>query len=115
MGLKGAREKDVLKACLDYLKLRGIPAVRVNGGGMYASGPGGRTRYVRFTSAPGCADILAVLPPGGRFAGIEVKGPGGKLTPAQEAFAAAVRKAGGVSLVVHSVSELVEELERLGG
>jgi hypothetical protein len=37
------------------------------------------------------------------------------LTPEQEAFAAAVRKAGGVHLCVSSVSQLVDELERLGG
>jgi hypothetical protein len=115
MGIKGARERDVLLACLAYLKLCGIPAVRVNGGGMYAPGPGGKTRYVRFTSAVGCADILAALPPAGRFAGIEVKRPGGRLTPDQEAFLTNVRKAGGVGWVVHSVGELVEELERLGG
>jgi hypothetical protein len=115
MGVKATKERDVLKACLDYLKLRGIPAVRVNGGGMHAPGPGGRTRYVRFTSTPGCADILAVLPPAGRFAGIEVKRPGGRLTADQESFLAAVRRAGGLGLVVHSVGELVEELERLGG
>jgi hypothetical protein len=115
MGMKGGTEADILKSCFAYLRLRDIPCFRVNGGALTVSGPEGRRRFVRFTSARGCSDLVAVLPPSGRFAGIEVKRPGGRLTADQESFLAAVRKAGGVSLVVHSVGELVEELERLGG
>jgi hypothetical protein len=115
MGMKGGTEADILKSCFAYLRLRGIPCFRVNGGALTVSGPEGRRRFVRFTSARGCSDLVAVLPPAGRFAGIEVKKPGGRLTPDQEAFLTNVRKAGGVGWVVHSVGELVEELERLGG
>jgi hypothetical protein len=113
--MKGERESDIVKACLAYLRLRGAVVFRVNGGALTVSGPEGRRRFVRFTSARGCSDLVAVLPPAGRFAGIEVKRPGGRLTADQESFLAAVRRAGGLGLVVHSVSELVEELERLGG
>jgi hypothetical protein len=131
VGMKGTKEADVLRGCLQYLKLRGIPAWRANSGGATFAGPGGRRRFVRFTGARGCADILGILPRVGGgpssdgrrylsprtgvFLAVECKAGKGRLTAEQEAFLDAVRKAGGVSLVVHSVSELVEELERLGG
>jgi hypothetical protein len=44
-----------------------------------------------------------------------VKSARGRLTPEQEAFAEAVRGAGGVCLCVHSLKELVGALERLEG
>jgi hypothetical protein len=115
MGMKGMKEADVLRACLGYLRLRGFVHFRVNGGAMAVPASGGRKRFVRFTSARGVPDIIAVAPGSGRFIGIETKSPGGRLTPDQEAFANAVRKAGGISLCVRSVGDLAEELERLGG
>jgi hypothetical protein len=122
VGMKGMKEADVLRGCLDYLRLRGLVAFRCNTTGVYDPA---RKAFRSFRGLRGVSDILGVLPRtldvGGRrvrvgvFLGVEVKRPGGRLTPEQEAFADAVRKAGGISLVVHSVGELAEELERLEG
>jgi hypothetical protein len=111
MGIKGSREADVIRGILDYLRLKGIPGWRSNNVPVYDPA---RKAFRRFRGARGLADVQAVLPPSGRLLCVEVKVTG-RPTPEQEAFAAAVRKAGGVSLVVRSVGELVEELERLEG
>jgi hypothetical protein len=115
MGMKGGTEAAVLRACRDYLTLCRIPHFRVNGGALAVAAPGGRKRFVRFTSARGCSDLVAVLPPSGRFAAIEVKRPGGRLTPDQREFLDAVRAAGGIALCVDSVVTLASALERLEG
>ena len=60
----------------------------------------------------GSADILAVLPPRGRFAGIEVKTGTGRQRTQQGKFEKAVQMRGGLYLVARSVEDalaLVEE------
>lgn len=104
-------ENAVVKACLAYLALRGIFAYR-NNTGAFAGTHNGKRRFVRF-GALGAPDIIAVVR--GRYVGIEAKRPGGgRLSPAQLAFHANLRAAGGVALVVRSVDELIEALEGLG-
>jgi hypothetical protein len=120
VGVKGTREADVLRSCLDYLRLRGVFAWRSNTTGVYDPT---RKAFRSFRGLRGVSDILGVLPRtldvGGRrvtvgvFLSVEVKSARGRLTPEQEAFADAVRKAGGVSLVVRSLKELVDALEAL--
>jgi hypothetical protein len=111
--MKRPTETQLVRACLDYLKLRGVCAWRSNSGAMTA-GDGPRKRFVRFSGARGCSDILGVAP-GGRFLALEVKMPAGRLTADQEAFLAQIRAAGGVALVVRSVDELRQALDGLGG
>jgi hypothetical protein len=116
--MKAVREQDVVRQCLQLLALKGVCAFRVNGGAM-AIGEGARRRYVRFTSARGCSDVVGVLPAGGfprhpgAFLAVECKKPGGRLTADQAGFLENVRRAGGVALVVHSVTELARALEGL--
>ena len=105
-------ESAVLRACLDTLKLHGVPAWR-NNVGMLAS-PSGRP--VRFGKV-GSSDVLGVLPFGGigRIACIECKAPGKEhnLTDAQWAFLAMVHDAGGVALVISDPGRLAEILSEL--
>lgn len=64
----------------------------------------------------GTADIIGLVPPYGRFLGIEVKRPGRKASPDQIKWLAVVRQFGGVSGVATSIEEamvLVEEARRL--
>jgi hypothetical protein len=120
VGVKGTKEADVLRACLDYLRLRKICAFRVNTTGVYDPA---RKAFRSFRGLKGVADILGVLPRtldvGGRrvtvgvFLSVEVKSARGRLTPEQAAFADAVRKAGGISLCVRSLKDLVDALEGL--
>lgn len=55
----------------------------------------------------GTADLICVVPPYGRFLGIEIKRPSraAKPSPAQEKWLAVVRKFGGVSGVAKNVDE----------
>lgn len=104
-------ERDILKACLDYLTLRRIPAWRSNTGATVAEYKG-RKRLIRY-GVKGHGDIAGILP-GGRALFIETKRPGKQPTEAQEAFLANVRAVGGVALVVHSLDELIAGLESEG-
>ena len=109
--MRALRETDIVKACLDYLAARRIFAWRSNSGGVVGEYKG-RRRFVRFNSAPGMADICAVLP-GGKFAAIECKRPGQHSTPEQLRFQNAVAAAGGLALEVHSVDELQRAVEEI--
>ena len=106
-------EADILRQCLDYLRLRGIPAWRQNQGGIRATYRG-RRRFVRFAGIEGISDILGLLPPSGRLLAVECKRPGGKPSPQQLAFLEQVRAAGGLAVVVHSLHELEAALREAG-
>jgi hypothetical protein len=109
-------ESDVLSACLEYLRYRGIFCWRNNAGAIPTKAGGFR----KFVGAKGAADILGVLPvrvPVGGDAvtvgvllAVEVKKPGGRLRPEQRAFLNAIGDRGGFSCVVTSVAELEDDL-----
>lgn len=100
-------EGAILKGALDLLRLKGIPAWRVNSGCL----PDASGRPVRFGFV-GCSDILGLLPPRGRLLALECKRPGGRPTPAQRAFLAAVEAAGGLAMVVDDLAALAAALDR---
>jgi hypothetical protein len=108
--MKAGRETDVVRAVLDYLRLKGIFSWRSNNVGVYDPV---RKRHRSFRGLKGVADILAVLQ-GGRILVVECKGPRGRLTEEQDHFLAQVRAKGGVALVIRDVRELEAELARLG-
>ncbi|MDR1399087.1 MAG: VRR-NUC domain-containing protein [Treponema sp.] len=109
MGLNtGIYEADVIKAVDDALSLFGIFHFRNNTGAIKT--PQGT--FVRFGS-PGSADFLGICP-GGRFLSVEVKSPGGRLSPAQRAWLDAVNREGGVAMWVDSVDSLVRQLKERG-
>lgn len=63
----------------------------------------------------GVPDVLACV--GGRFVGIELKGPGGRPSPLQLHHCAEIAKSGGVAVVAwpedfDSLRELLKRLER---
>lgn len=102
--MKKPSETALVKACLDYLRLRGIMAWRTNSGAMTVESKG-KKRFVRFNGAQGCSDVLGILP-GGMFLAVECKMPGKNPTPLQRAFLDAVVRAGGASFVIHDLGEL---------
>jgi hypothetical protein len=67
---------------------------------------------VRFGS-PGSADFLGVCP-GGRFLSVEVKRPGGRLSPDQKTRLDAVNNEGGVAIWVDGVESLERQLRERG-
>lgn len=92
-------EKDIQRACLDFLALKRVFAYKQNNVGIKK--PNGS--YIP-AGMIGVADIVAIIH--GKHWSVEVKRPGGKLSDGQEAFRANVERAGGIYSVVHSVDEL---------
>lgn len=54
----------------------------------------------------GVSDILGILAPEGVFVAIEVKAPRGVLSPAQAAFLARVKRAGGIAIEARSIEDV---------
>jgi len=61
-------------------------------------------------SRAGTPDITACL--NGKFIGIEVKQPGGVVSPLQAAHIELIKKAGGAAFVAYSLEEAKENLKR---
>lgn len=97
-------EHQTQNAILQYLTVKKVFAWRNNTGAMPIDAPGGR-RFIRF-GAKGSPDIMAILPPNGRFLAIEVKGPRGVLSDAQKEFLSAVQNRGGYTIVAKSVDDV---------
>ena len=90
-------EKSVLDACRRELKRRGAWYMKTQSGGR----SGGRR---------GLPDLIACHR--GRFLGIETKRPhGGRVSPLQRLELEAITGAGGVSMVVSYVDELITMLD----
>ena len=88
-------EKRIEKAIQGYLDSLGAYHIK-NHGSMY--------------SRAGTPDITACL--NGRFIAIEVKQPGGVVSPLQVAHIELIKKAGGVAFVAYSLQETKENLKK---
>jgi hypothetical protein len=112
------KESDLVRSCLDWLALHRIKAWRMNNTGIFDPV---KKIHRRFHGLRGVSDILGILPRAaesgeqrfGVFLAIEVKMPGEKPRPEQEAFLNDIRAAGGIALCVHSLRELEEQLQPL--
>jgi hypothetical protein len=112
------KESDIVRACLDWLALHHILAWRMNNTGVFDPA---RKRFRSFRGLAGVSDILGILPQVvrlddgtavtfGNFLAVEVKRPGEKPRPEQEAFLDGIRQRGGIGLCVHSLRELEEQI-----
>ena len=72
-----------------------------NQGGRYQLKDG---RWLSSGLCVGASDLIGWTRDG-RFLAVEVKSPGGRLTPEQERFLGAVRDAGGVAFSCHTAEE----------
>src|SRR5262245_16172162 len=116
--MKAARESDVLAACLQYLRWKGIYCWRQNQGAI----PLRNGSFRRFVGLKGVSDILGILPQTavldgrevtfGVFLAVEVKQPGERPRPEQAEFLRRVEELGGVAIVAHGVDELERELDQ---
>lgn len=68
------------------------------------------TRGVRYGLGVGAADLIGLLVPSGRFIGVEIKSPTGRLSREQQLWGAAVQRAGGVYIVARSVEDALAGL-----
>lgn len=92
-------EKYIQRDILKWLNSTGLMHWRQNSGALTV----GR-RLVRL-GPNGAPDIVVVVPPSGRFLGLEVKSYKGRLRPAQKAFRDDLVRSGGLYVVVRSVWE----------
>lgn len=95
-------EKDIQSSIIEYLERRRIFCWKEHSGGMPMDGG----KFMMPIGMKGKCDILGVLP-GGRFLGIEVKRPSGKVSPYQEEFIQNVNLAGGLAFVAHSIDDVI--------
>ncbi len=112
------KEADVLSACLDYLRLKGVLAWRSNNTGVFDPA---RKCFRSFRGLKGVSDILGILPQStgegseaamhGLFLAVECKGASGSLSTEQRWFLDEVTRRGGVALCVRSVGELERGLQ----
>ncbi len=84
---------------LDWLKQSGLLHWRQNSGVVFA----GNRRIL--LGEEGLPDIIVVVPPNGKFLGLEVKSARGCLRPAQRLFRDKVTSCGGLFMVVRTLAE----------
>jgi hypothetical protein len=102
------KERELVKACMEYLSFKGYEVLRNNTGLFIFYGRDGRPRAVR-TGVKGSPDIIACSPDG-RFVAVECKAGKNKLTAYQKAFIERLKRKNAIVVVAYSV----EDLERAG-
>ncbi len=98
--MKKPTETDLVRQCLQLLRLYRVVCWRANCGGGLRNG-----RPIR-GNPEGVSDVCGVLPRDGRFLACECKSPTGKVRPAQRAFLDAITVAGGLAVIVRDVAQL---------
>lgn len=93
-GMPPLTEKEITQQIRQVLKLCRIKHWKAWGGPM---------------SEKGIPDIIGILP-GGRFLGIEIKRPGGRVSPEQAKWIQNINDSGGIAFVAYSVDEVVDRL-----
>jgi len=96
---KAPLEKSIVASISKALRARGAYVAKIHGS---------------FYGSSGIPDLVCCYR--GHFIGLEVKRPGNKATPIQEAQMEGIRRAGGTSLVVRSVDDamvVLDEIDRM--
>lgn len=98
-------EKVIQKQILVWLESTGLLYWRQNAGfvGHLTLGP------------KGISDIVVIVPPNGRFLGLEVKSAAGTLRPHQKTFRDRLEAAGGVYVVVRSLDQAKDAVAKAIG
>lgn len=99
--LEAAALTEVLKALRTHPNVAWVE--RMNSGAFKAG-----NRFIRFGFA-GCPDVIGMLRDG-RFLGVEVKAPNGKLRPEQQLFIELVNNHGGVAFVAKDCRDVLRKI-----
>ena len=99
------KEQTIQKSILDYLRLNGYFAFKINNGGVYVKS---RDTYIK-SPTPGISDIIALK--NGLMVCIEVKNKPNKPSKEQIEFIENVAAHGGIGFVAYSVSDVIFYLE----
>jgi hypothetical protein len=106
----GSVKESVIQAdILRWLKSTGLMFWRSNSGSLFLRG-----RHINLGPL-GCADISVVVPPLGRFVGLEVKSANGKIRKDQIAYAAGLTQQGGAYFIVRSVQDAKDAIAQVLG
>ncbi len=106
MALK-EREQDIQNAILEYLKVRGHYALRINSGARPVES--GSKRYFIRMAPKGTHDIIGCIKDTGQFFSIEVKSKIGKLSVEQKDTMDRIRQLGGISFMARSIDDVQAE------
>lgn len=99
-------ESKIQSKILAWLRDSGLVYWRQNSGQLWMG-----NRMVNM-GPPGLPDIVVIVPPTGRFLGLEVKSQEGKLRPAQVEMMHALKEAGAAYEVVRSLDDVFVVLGR---
>ena len=102
-------ESQIQKSILEWLRWHKFFVWRNNSGMQVL--PGKDKYYVVRQGIKGSSDIIGILP-GGQFLAIEVKRPGNKPTPDQDAFMEKINTLGGVAFVAYSIDDVEKKLKK---
>lgn len=107
-------EMQLVAVIIEYLRWRGVLALRINSGKLVLDGSSGTRHKPRvFRGAPpGTSDIIGCLP-NGRFLAIECKTGKNKPTQLQQVFLTMVRASGGIAFVAYSLDDVIAQIEPL--
>lgn len=101
-------EGSIKAGCIHFLRQMGF-YVWNNPTGAVQLAP---NRWLHF-GKKGSSDIIGILP-GGRFFAVEVKAPGGRLSPEQKQFLDDISRLGGLAVMVQDWRELAQILREAG-
>ena len=103
------KESVIQAAILKWLKSTGLMHWRANSGSLFLKG-----RHINLGPI-GCADISIVVPPLGRFVGLEVKSANGRIRKDQVTYADGLTKQGGLYFIVRSVRDAKDAIAQALG
>jgi hypothetical protein len=96
----GSVKESIIQAdILKWLQSTGLLCWRSNSGSLFLHG-----RHINLGPV-GCADISVIVPPCGRFVGLEVKSANGKVRKDQITYAAGLTNQGGLYFIVRSLTD----------
>lgn len=102
------REKDIQNQILAYLKIKGIFCWNAKTQGTFDPRRGTFRKLSNLKK--GVSDILGILP-SGRLLAIEVKRPGGRVSPEQKDFIKNINDNNGLAFVAYSLEDVIEKLK----
>ena len=109
---KGPSESEIQRAIMQLLhKHPKVTKVWRQNSGVARKQYGDKVHHVRFNTAHGMSDIMAIMKGSGRVMALEVKSAKGRIAPHQEDFLSSIRAGGGIGAVVRSVDDVVKLLE----
>jgi len=105
--MKDSSEQQIKKSIADYLRVKKFIVINHRNVGIYKKDTG---KYIPLPSGEkGISDILACSPEG-KFVAIEVKRPGGTVSPDQQEFIERVNQKGGLAFVAYSIDDVMAKV-----